>query len=86
MKILFVFFIASMLYKSTDLKQLAITSGVSAVFVLILVALNDLGGALLYFFTYLVMIYVATKRFYIFAGGLAFVGLGMYAGYHLFHM
>ena len=30
------------------------------------------------------MIYVATKRFYIFAGGLAFVGLGMYAGYHLF--
>lgn len=83
-KILFVFFIASMLYKSTDLKQLAITSGVSAVFVLILVASNDLGGALLYFFTYLVMIYVATKRFYIFAGGLAFVGLGMYAGYHLF--
>ena len=53
-------------------------------FVLILVASNDLGGALLYFFTYLVMIYVATKRFYIFAGGLAFVGLGMYAGYHLF--
>ena len=83
-KILFVFFIASMLYKSTDLKQLAITSGVSAVFVLILVASNDLGGALLYFFTYLVMIYVATKKFYIFAGGLAFVGLGMYAGYHLF--
>ena len=39
-----------MLYKSTDLKQLAITSGVSAVFVLILVASNDLGGALLYFF------------------------------------
>ena len=73
-----------MLYKSTDLKQLAITSGISAVFVLILVASNDLGGALLYFFTYLVMIYVATKRFYIFAGGLAFVGLGMYAGYHLF--
>ena len=83
-KILFVFFIASMLYKSTDLKQLAITSGISAVFVLILVASNDLGGALLYFFTYLVMIYVATKKFYIFAGGLAFVGLGMYAGYHLF--
>ena len=55
-----------MLYKSTDLKQLAITSGVSAVFVLILVASNDLGGALLYFFTYLVMIYVATKKVFIF--------------------
>ena len=48
-KILFVFFIASMLYKSTDLRQLAITSGVSAVFVLILVASNDLGGALFVF-------------------------------------
>ena len=35
-------------YKSTDLKQLAITSGVSAVFVLILVASNDLGGAVSY--------------------------------------
>lgn len=83
-KILFVFFIASMLYKSTDLKQLAITSAVSAVFVLILVASNDLGGALLYFFTYLVMVYAATRKLLIFAGGLGFLGLAFYAGSHLF--
>ena len=60
-KILFVFYIASMLYKNTDFKQLVTTSIVSAVFVLTLVASKDLGGALLFFFTYLVMVYVATR-------------------------
>lgn len=83
-KIIFVFYIASMLYKSTDLKQLAITSVVSACFVLILVASKDLGGALLYFFTYLVMVYVATKRLYIFAGGIAFMSIAAILGYNLF--
>lgn len=83
-KIIFVFYIASMLYKSTDLKQLAITSVVSACFVLILVASKDLGGALLYFFTYLVMVYVATKKLYIFAGGIAFMSIAAILGYNLF--
>lgn len=83
-KIIFVFYIASMLYKSTDLKQLAITSVVSACFVLILVASRDLGGALLYFFTYLVMVYVATRKLYIFAGGIAFMSIAAILGYNLF--
>ena len=83
-KIIFVFYIASMLYKSTDLKQLAITSVVSACFVLILVASKDLGGALLYFFTYLVMVYVATRKLYIFAGGIAFMSIAAILGYNLF--
>ena len=83
-KIIFVFYIASMLYNSTDLKQLTITSGVSAVFVLILVASKDLGGALIYFFTYLVMIYVATKKLYIFAGGIGFMSLAAVLGYNIF--
>ena len=83
-KILFVFFIASMLYKSHDIKQFIITSGVSAVFVLILVASKDLGGALLYFFTYLVMVYAATQKFYIFAGGLGCMSAAAIIGYNLF--
>ena len=83
-KIIFVFYIASMMYKSTDLKQLAITSVVSACFVLILVASRDLGGALLYFFTYLVMVYVATRKLYIFAGGIAFMSIAAILGYNLF--
>ena len=83
-KILFVFYIASMLYKNTDFKQLVTTSIVSAVFVLTLVASRDLGGALLFFFTYLVMVYVATRKFYIFAGGISFLAVGALIGFKLF--
>lgn len=83
-KILYVFFIASMLYQATDMKQLLITSAIAAVHVLILVASKDLGSALLYFVTYLVMIYVATRRLTYFVGGLAACSLAATAGYKLF--
>lgn len=83
-KIIFVMFIASMLYKRQDFRCLAITSVISALFVLTLVLSRDLGGALLYFFTYLVMIYVATKRFSYFAAGLAAMAVAAFAGYKLF--
>ena len=83
-KIIFVFFIASMLYQTQTTAQLFKTSCVSAVFVLILVASKDLGGALLFFFTYLVMIYVASGKWYYFAGGLGLMGLASVVGYKLF--
>lgn len=83
-KILFVLFIASMLYRRTDFHQVVVTSVISAVFVLILVASKDLGGALLYFFTYLVMVYVATRRFLYFGAGLAAMSVAAVTGYHLF--
>lgn len=83
-KILFVLFIASMLNQKTDFRQVVITSIISAVFVLILVASKDLGGALLYFFTYLVMVYVATRKFLYFGAGLFAMSAAAVAGYHLF--
>jgi cell division protein FtsW (lipid II flippase) len=83
-KILFVFFIASMLFEKNDIRQVAITSVFSAAFVLMLVASKDLGGALLYFVTYLAMIYVATRRLSYFVGGLGLMGLAAFAGYKLF--
>lgn len=69
-KVLFVFFVAGMLYRNTDLKQVCITTVLAAIHVLILVASRDLGGALIFFVTYLVMLYVATKNVYYFAGGI----------------
>jgi cell division protein FtsW (lipid II flippase) len=83
-KILFVFFIASMLYEKHDFKQVLLTSAVSAVFVLMLVVSKDLGGALLYFVAYLVMIYVATKRTVYFVGGFGAMALAAVAGAKLF--
>lgn len=83
-KIIFVFYIAGMLYVGKNTKTLMITSGVSAIFVLTLVASKDLGGALLYFFTYLVMIYAATQKWYYFAGGIGFLGVAAILGCKLF--
>lgn len=83
-KILYVFYIASMLQKTTELRQLAITSVFAAIHVLILAASKDLGSALLYFVVYLVMIYAATRKFYYFAGGIGAAALAAFAGYKLF--
>lgn len=83
-KIIFVFYIASMLRESKDYRQIIITSAVSALFVLTLVASRDLGGALLYYFTFLVMVYVATSKLYIFCSGLGFLVVAALLGNMLF--
>ncbi len=61
-KIIFVFFVACMLYKSADFRQVCITTAVAAAHVIILVLSTDLGGALIFFITYIIMLYVATRR------------------------
>lgn len=83
-KIFFVFYVAGRFTKSTKFKDVVLTTILAALHVLILVASTDLGGALLFFVTYLVMIYVATKKAsYCMAG----IGAGCLAGvlaYQLF--
>lgn len=72
-KILFVFFSASMLYHSTEFKQIVITTVLAALHVIILVLSKDLGSASIFFVTYLVMLYVATRD-------IRYLGLGLGAG------
>ncbi|MBO4396151.1 MAG: FtsW/RodA/SpoVE family cell cycle protein [Eubacterium sp.] len=68
-KIIYVFFIASMLSKRTDFKWNILVTCLAAAHVGILVLEKDLGGALIFFFTYLMMLYVATGVWwYILAG------------------
>lgn len=83
-KIVFVFFVASMLYKGADLKRVLLTSCLSAVYVLLLVASKDLGGALLYFMAYLLMIYVASKNKIYLGAGFGGMAVACVAGYFLF--
>ena len=83
-KIIFVFFIASMLYKDNSVKRILTTSVLSAIFVLLLVASKDLGGALLYFMAYLMMIYVASKKPLYLIAGIGGISLAGVAGYFLF--
>lgn len=68
-KIIYVFFISAMLSKTTRFKHIVVITAVAAIHVIILVAEKDLGAALIYFITYLVMLYVATMKIsYLFAG------------------
>ena len=84
MKISFVFFVAASLKKSTDFKNVVITTAIAAAHVLILVASTDLGAALILFVVYLIMLYVATKQpLYLFGGMLAGSGAAVIA-YQMF--
>lgn len=83
-KILFVFFIAALLSVSTNFKQVLKVSILAGAYVLILVASTDLGGALIFFVTYLIMLYVASKQpLYLIAGLLSGSGAALVA-YQLF--
>ncbi len=72
-KIVFVFFVAAMLARDTSFKRIVITTAVAAAYVLMLVVQKDLGAALIFFVTYLVMLYVATHQ-------LRYMLLGLGAG------
>ena len=83
-KILFVFYIAGRFVKSTEFRDVVITTAFATAHVLILVASTDLGGALLFFLTYLVMLYVATKKASYCAIGLSGGAIAGVIAYHLF--
>lgn len=83
-KIIFVFFVASMFNKSTQFKDVVVTTIAAAIHVLILVASNDLGAALIFFVVYLMMIYSATKKTIYMILGLAFGSVAASAAYELF--
>ena len=83
-KILFVFFVASMLSIATDFKTVVITSVIAGTHVLILVASKDLGGALIYFMAYLFMLYVATRQPLYLVSGIGAGSVAAMIAYRLF--
>ena len=83
-KITFVFFVATMFYRSTEFKQVVITTAVAAAHVLVLVLSKDLGSALIYFVTYLMMLFVATSNWAYLGSGLAGGSLAAVIAYKLF--
>ncbi len=66
-KISYVFFIATMFYRSTEFKSVAVTTAVAAAHVIVLVLSRDLGSALIYFIAYLAMLFAATSN-WLYAG------------------
>ena len=84
-KITFVFFMASLLCTKVDFRKVVMATIVAVIHVGILVLSRDLGSAVIFFVTYLVLIYVATRR------NVGYLGLGIVGGsgasvvaYHLF--
>lgn len=72
-KILYVFFIASFLSEDTGVRQILLTGAAAAAHVLILALSKDLGGALIFFSVYVLMITIAAHK-------ILYLGLGMAAG------
>lgn len=61
-KILFVFYVASALYRASGFFEVFTTAVVAGVHVIVLVCSKDLGSALIFFVVYVLMVYIATGK------------------------
>lgn len=83
-KIIFVFAIASLLYNRPDNKDIIISAAIAGVHVLLLVLSKDLGSAVIFFFVYFSMIFVATRNVLYYLFGLLSGSVAAVIGYFLF--
>lgn len=83
-KFLFIFYLASVFRKRVELKELLITGVLSAGIVLLLVFQKDLGSALIFFMTYMVMLYISTSNEILFFAGMGAASIAATLAYHLF--
>ena len=83
-KIIFVFFLASALNKARSFKDLIKVTVVSGLFMLVLVAEKDLGGAAIFVMIFIMMVYLATQKTMILIGGLGGTAVLATVGYMIF--
>ena len=84
-KIVFVFAVAGLLSGAAgDMRRIIVATVLAAVHVLILVISTDLGSALIFFVTYLVMLYVATRNPFLVSAGLISGAAAAVAAWFLF--
>lgn len=61
-KIIFVFFMASLLYRNASFPRVVLAALVAGVHILLLVMSVDLGSALIYFVTFLILVYISSRK------------------------
>jgi len=83
-KFLFVFYLASAFRKKMGMWQIITLCGISAVYVLILVLQTDLGSALIFFMTFMIVMYVATGSELLFFLGMGAMSAASYIAYNIF--
>ena len=84
-KIIFVFAVAGLLAEEADLKRIITATVLAAVHVLILVISTDLGSALIFFVTYLVLLFSATRNPFLVLAGILSGAAAAVAAYFLFY-
>lgn len=84
-KIIFVFFIAGILSKSTEFKHIALSAVFSGIYVIVLVLSKDLGSALIFFMVYVFMVYVGTRNGRYIIIGFGGLSLASIIAYKLFY-
>ena len=80
-KFLFVIYLASAYRNEVKLKNLVFPGVMSGIFVLILVLQNDLGGALIFFMSFMVLTYIAYGSELLFLAGMLAASGGAIAAY-----
>lgn len=83
-KLIYVFFLASLLYEHTGWKEFILSAVFAGLHVIILVLSKDLGSALIFCVVYLAMIYAATGKAVLLFGGLLAGSAAAAAAYRLF--
>ncbi len=83
-KIIYVFAIAGLLSNAREFKRVVTATALAAVHVLILVVSKDLGSALIFFVTYLVVLFVATKNPFLVLAGILSGSLAAVGAYFVF--
>lgn len=84
-KVFFVFYLASAFAGRPKLRELILPTVLSGLIVLILVGgQKDLGSALIFYMTFLVVLFIATSNYFYLLGGLAFISVASVASYKLF--
>lgn len=83
-KIIFIFFMASLLFEKKNYKRIIFSAIVAGAYILILAASKDLGAALIFGITYLIMLFIASNSYTILLGGMICGVVGAMAAYWFF--
>lgn len=83
-KIIYVMFLAALLSRAERFLHIVVATALAAVHVLFLVASRDLGSALIYYITYVILLFVATRKARYLLLGLAGGSAAAYVSYFLF--
>lgn len=83
-KIIFIFFLAGALWENTSFLRVALTAVLAGIHVIVLVLSKDLGGALIFFIAYVMVVFVATRNYLYLLAGVVGGSAAAVAAYRLF--